>query len=159
MKSSRMRAQTDNAKTAPKLLVAMTGKAIPARAAEGDKPVFAYIASLPQPQRAVAERIDALAAKTLPDLQRCRRGASAAPCAVQPTERGVPSLSGARGFEDAEVVRGKTLMTETRRSRGVATHEDHDHLAGPDRSVFDRTLGRLFVPTRDAFHTRVAHLV
>jgi hypothetical protein len=32
--------------------------------------VFAYIASLPQPQRGVAERIDALAAKTLPDLQR-----------------------------------------------------------------------------------------
>ena len=34
------------------------------------EPVFAYIASLPQPQRGVAERIDALAAKTLPDLQR-----------------------------------------------------------------------------------------
>jgi len=32
--------------------------------------VFAYIASLPQPQRGIAERIDALAAKTLPDLQR-----------------------------------------------------------------------------------------
>jgi hypothetical protein len=32
--------------------------------------VFAYIASLPQPQRAIAERIDALAAKTLPGLQR-----------------------------------------------------------------------------------------
>ena len=48
----------------------MTGKASPAKAAEGDEPVFAYIASLPQPQRGVAERIDALAAKTLPDLQR-----------------------------------------------------------------------------------------
>jgi len=30
-----------------KLLVAMTGKASAAKAAEGDKPVFAYIASLP----------------------------------------------------------------------------------------------------------------
>jgi hypothetical protein len=56
--------------TGTKLLVAMTGKASSAKAAEGDEPVFAYIASLPQPQRGVAERIDALAAKTLPDLQR-----------------------------------------------------------------------------------------
>jgi hypothetical protein len=55
---------------ATKLLVAMTGKASAAKAAEGDAPVFAYIASLPQPQRGIAERIDALAAKTLPDLQR-----------------------------------------------------------------------------------------
>jgi hypothetical protein len=57
-------------KTTTKLLVAMTGKASAAKAAEGDAPVFAYIASLPQPQRAIAERIDALAAKTLPKLQR-----------------------------------------------------------------------------------------
>ena len=70
MKSSRMRAKTANAKTATKLLVAMTGKASSAKAAEGDEPVFAYIASLPQPQREIAERIDALAAKTLPGLQR-----------------------------------------------------------------------------------------
>ena len=55
---------------ASKLLVAMTGKASPAKAAEGDAPVFAYIASLPQPQRAIAECIDALAARTLPNLQR-----------------------------------------------------------------------------------------
>jgi len=47
-----------------------TGKASPAKAAVGDKPVFAYIASLPQPQRGIAECIDALAAKTLPGLQR-----------------------------------------------------------------------------------------
>ena len=47
-----------------------TGKASPAKAADGDQPVFAYIASLPQPQRGIAERIDALAAKTLPGLQR-----------------------------------------------------------------------------------------
>lgn len=48
----------------------MTGRASPAKAAVGDKPVFAYIASLPQPQRGIAEAVDALAAKTLPGLQR-----------------------------------------------------------------------------------------
>ncbi|WP_407673581.1 DUF1801 domain-containing protein [Paludisphaera rhizosphaerae] len=31
---------------------------------------FAYIASLPQPQRGIAERVDALAAETPPGLQR-----------------------------------------------------------------------------------------
>ena len=59
------KSQTDT-----KLLAAMTGKASAAKAAEGDKPVFAYIASLPEPQRSIAEHVDALAAKTLPDLQR-----------------------------------------------------------------------------------------
>jgi hypothetical protein len=49
---------------------AMTGRASPAKAAVGDKPVFAYIASLPQLQRSIAERVDALAEKTLPGLQR-----------------------------------------------------------------------------------------
>ena len=49
---------------------AMTGRASPAKAAVGDKPVFAYIASLPQPQRGIAEAVDTLAAKTLPDLRR-----------------------------------------------------------------------------------------
>ena len=48
----------------------LSGKASAAKAAEGDKPVFAYIASLPQPQRKIAERVDALAAQTLPSLQR-----------------------------------------------------------------------------------------
>src|SRR4051812_41855032 len=52
------------------LKVAMTGKASDAKAAEGDAPVFAYIASLPQPQRGIAEKIDALAAKTVPGLRR-----------------------------------------------------------------------------------------
>ena len=52
------------------LPAAMTGRASPAKAAVGDKPVFAYISSLPQPQRSIAERIDALAAETLPALQR-----------------------------------------------------------------------------------------
>ena len=70
MKSSKTSAKTGNTKTATKLPVAMTGKASSAKAAEGDEPVFAYIASLPQPQRGIAERIDALAAKTLPDLER-----------------------------------------------------------------------------------------
>ena len=46
---------------------AMTGRASPAKAAVGDKPVFAYISSLPQPQRSIAERVDALAARTLKD--------------------------------------------------------------------------------------------
>jgi hypothetical protein len=62
--------KTTEGKAATKLLVAMTGKASPAKAAEGNEPVFAYIASLPQPQRGFAERIDALAEKTLPDLRR-----------------------------------------------------------------------------------------
>jgi hypothetical protein len=48
----------------------VTGKASDAKTADGDAPVFAYIASLPQPQRGIAERIDALAARTLPGLRR-----------------------------------------------------------------------------------------
>jgi len=52
------------------LPAAMTGRASPAKAAVGDKPVFAYISSLPEPQRSIAERVDALAAETLPGLQR-----------------------------------------------------------------------------------------
>src|SRR6478752_7206015 len=52
------------------LPTAMTGRASAAKAAVGDKPVFAYISSLPQPQRSIAERVDALAAETLPGLQR-----------------------------------------------------------------------------------------
>ena len=35
------------------LPAAMTGRASPAKAAVGDKPVFAYIASLPEPQRSI----------------------------------------------------------------------------------------------------------
>ncbi|MEO8588166.1 MAG: DUF1801 domain-containing protein [Flavobacteriales bacterium] len=62
--------KTAPAKTTTKLKPAMKGKASPAKAADGDAPVFAYIASLPQPQRGIAERIDALAAKTMPGLQR-----------------------------------------------------------------------------------------
>ena len=56
------------AATLPKTM--RTGKASPAKAAVGDKPVFDYIASLPEPQRGIAECIDDLAARTLPGLQR-----------------------------------------------------------------------------------------
>jgi hypothetical protein len=52
------------------LPAAMTGRASPAKAKDGDEPVFAYIRSLPQPHRGIAERVDALAAKTLPTLKR-----------------------------------------------------------------------------------------
>jgi hypothetical protein len=48
----------------------MTGKASPAKAAVGDQPVADYIASLPQPHRGIAEAIDALAAATVPTLER-----------------------------------------------------------------------------------------
>jgi len=48
----------------------MTGRASPAKAAVGDAPVFAYIASLPQAERGIAEAIDALAGRTLPNLHR-----------------------------------------------------------------------------------------
>jgi hypothetical protein len=60
-------ANDDNATALP---VAMNGKASAAKPAVGDKPVFAYIESLPQPQRGIAEAIDALAARTLPTLHR-----------------------------------------------------------------------------------------
>jgi hypothetical protein len=52
------------------LPVAMTGRASAAKAKVGDEPVFAYIRGLPQPQRGIAERVDGLAARTLPALQR-----------------------------------------------------------------------------------------
>ena len=48
----------------------MNGKASSAKTAVGDTPVFDYIASLPQPQRGIAEAVDALAAATIPGLQR-----------------------------------------------------------------------------------------
>jgi hypothetical protein len=67
--AKRTAAQGKGAATLRETMV--TGKASPAKAADGDKPVFAYIASLPQPQRGIAERVDALAARTLPGLQRC----------------------------------------------------------------------------------------
>ena len=48
----------------------MTGKASPAKAAEGDQPVFDYIASLPQPHRAIAQAVDDLAAASVSNLHR-----------------------------------------------------------------------------------------
>ena len=66
--AKRTAAQGNAANMLPESMV--TGKASPAKAADGDKPVFAYIASLPQPQRDIAERVDALAARSLPGLQR-----------------------------------------------------------------------------------------
>lgn len=48
----------------------MTGKASSAKAAFGDKPVQAYIESLSQPQREIAEAVDTLAADTLSGLER-----------------------------------------------------------------------------------------
>lgn len=62
--------KTSHGEAPPTLPVAMTGKASLAKAAVGDQPVFEYIASLPQPQRSIAERVDVLATETLPDLQR-----------------------------------------------------------------------------------------
>ena len=61
-------ATRDDAVALPETM--LTGKASPAKAAAGDKPVFAYIASLPQPQRGIAEAVDALAQRTLPGLER-----------------------------------------------------------------------------------------
>jgi hypothetical protein len=66
--ASRTVADRETATPMPESMV--RGKASPAKAADGDEPVFAYIASLPQPQRGIAERVDALAARTLPGLQR-----------------------------------------------------------------------------------------
>ena len=66
--AKRAAAQGKATATLPESMV--TGKASPTKAAVGDKPVLAYIASLPQPQRGIAECIDALAVKTLPGLQR-----------------------------------------------------------------------------------------
>jgi hypothetical protein len=66
--AKRVAARGKAATTLPESMV--TGKASPTKAAVGDKPVFAYIAGLPQPQRGIAECIDALAVKTLPGLQR-----------------------------------------------------------------------------------------
>jgi hypothetical protein len=65
---------TDRAPTHGNVVInlpaSMTGRASPAKTAVGDKPVFDYISSLPQPQRQIAELVDALAARTLPALQR-----------------------------------------------------------------------------------------
>lgn len=66
--AKRTAAKGKAATTLPESMV--TGKASSAKAAVGDKPVLSYIASLPQPQRSIAEYVDALAARVLPGLQR-----------------------------------------------------------------------------------------
>src|SRR6266540_1959055 len=70
MRSTKTSHDPAKAEAPTELLVAMTGKASSAKTAEGDEPVFAYISSLPQPQRAIAERIDAIAAREIPGLRR-----------------------------------------------------------------------------------------
>ena len=62
-------ANTPQPKSA-ELLGRTSGKASPAKAAVGDKPVFEYIERLPEPQKSIATQVDALAAKALPDLRR-----------------------------------------------------------------------------------------
>lgn len=69
-KTRKSGARTTASVVTTKLPLAMTGRASPAKAKDGDEPVFAYIRSLPQPQRGIAERVDALAASTLPELKR-----------------------------------------------------------------------------------------
>ncbi|MFO1077839.1 MAG: DUF1801 domain-containing protein [Planctomycetota bacterium] len=64
----RTAAQGKVAKTLPG---APKGKASAAAAAVGDAPVMAYIAGLPAPQRAIAQRFDRLIARTLPGIRRC----------------------------------------------------------------------------------------
>lgn len=66
--AKRAAAKGSTAKSLPRSMI--TGKASSAKAADGGKPVFAYIANVPQPQRSIAEKIGALAARTLPGLQR-----------------------------------------------------------------------------------------
>ncbi len=66
--SSRKASKTAKSQPLPDSM--LHGKASAAKAADGDAPVFAYIAGLPQPQRGIVERVDALAARTLPNLQR-----------------------------------------------------------------------------------------
>ena len=92
-------------KTPAKLLVAMTGKASAAKTAKGAEPVFAYIASLPQPQRGIAERIDAL------EGQRDRGVASVA----MPFIRGSRIQTQKTGLGACHpTVRGEMAQNETR---------------------------------------------
>jgi len=94
---------------ATQLRVAMTGKASEAKAAEGDAPVFAYIASLPQPQRDIAEQIDALAARTVPGLRRAVKWGMA----YYGVETGWCFASGAFvGHVKLMFIRGKELEPE-----------------------------------------------
>ena len=64
----RSAAQGKVAKTLPG---AKAGRASAFAPAEGDAPVFAYIAQLPAAQRAIAERFDSIAARAIPGIRRC----------------------------------------------------------------------------------------
>jgi hypothetical protein len=111
----------------------MTGRASDAKAAEGDGPVLAYIASLPQPQRGIAEQVDALAAEALPDLRRAVKWGMA----YYGVEGGWCFTSGAFvGHQKVMFIRGTDLVPEPpvtpigmgKQTRGVelATVEEID---------------------------------
>ena len=61
---------TRQGRNTTQLRTTMKGKASDAKTADGDAPMFAYITSMPQPQRRIADQIDVLAARTLPGLRR-----------------------------------------------------------------------------------------
>ena len=85
------------------------GKASDVKTAEGDAPVLAYIANLPQPQRDLAERIDALAARTLPGLRRAVKWGMA----YYGVEEGWCFASGAFvGYVKVMFIRGTDLEPE-----------------------------------------------
>ena len=87
----------------------LSGKASDAKAGDGDAPVFAYIAGLPQPQRGIAEQIDALAARTLPNLRRAVKWGMA----YYGVEGGWCFASGAFGSHVAVMfIRGTELQPE-----------------------------------------------
>lgn len=175
---------TAQAKSPAKLLVAMTGKASPAKAKEGDEPVFVYIASLQQPQCGVAERIDALAAETLPNLQRAVKWGMAWECAScfvefqKPTAHGCESLAaeweGRSPLDEvAELVRlvheCRSLAREVLGPRHIRhrrmAHDATAFLHREDRADIDRTpellrerlddRRRLWLPAKRADHVTV----
>ncbi|MCW5935953.1 MAG: DUF1801 domain-containing protein [Fimbriimonadaceae bacterium] len=115
------------------LPVSMSGKASSAKAATGDGPVFKHIAGMPQPHRGIAERIDALAAKSLPGLKRAVKWGMA----YYGVDDGWCFSSGAFvGHVKLMFIRGTSLVPEPpvtptgmgRATRGVelATLEDID---------------------------------
>ena len=123
---------TPNDTTTLQLREDMTaGKASEARTAEGDAPVLDYIASLPEPQRAIAERIDALAAQSVPDLKRAVKWGMA----YYGVEDGWCFTSGAfMGHVKVMFIRGTDLLPEPpvkptamgRNTRGIEVRSIED---------------------------------